>query len=76
MHSNYKSHNTVKYLIGVTPAGGISFLSYGWGGHASEKMIKSNSDFLEMVLHCDCILADRGFLIEEGLAVREAVLII
>ena len=76
VHSNYKSHNTVKYLIGVTPAGGISFLSYGWGGHASEKMIKSNSDFLEMVLHGDCILADRSFLIEEGLAVREAVLII
>ena len=33
VHSNYKCHNTVKYLIGVTPAGGISFLSYGWGGH-------------------------------------------
>ena len=76
MYSNYKYHNTVKYLIGVTPAGGVSFLSYGWGGRASEKMIKSNSDFLEMVSHGDCILADRGFLIDEGPAVRGAVLII
>ena len=32
VYSNYKSHNKVKYLIGITPAGAVSFLSYGWGG--------------------------------------------
>ena len=30
--SNYKSHNTVKYLIGITPQGTISFVSEAWGG--------------------------------------------
>ena len=33
-----------------------------------------NSSFLEMVSHGDCILADCGFLIEEELAARGAVL--
>ena len=32
VYSNYKSHNKVKYLIGITPACAVSFLSYGWGG--------------------------------------------
>ena len=30
--SNYKAHNTIKYLIGMTPQGVISFISAGWGG--------------------------------------------
>ena len=51
VYSNYKSHNTVKYLIRITLAGAVSFLSYGWGGSASDKMIKLNSGFLEMVSH-------------------------
>ena len=32
VYPNYKSHNTVKYLIGTTTAGAVSFMSYGWGG--------------------------------------------
>ena len=35
--SNYKHNNTSKYLIGITPAGAISFLSLGWGGRVSDK---------------------------------------
>ena len=34
--SNYKHHNTVKFLIGITPQGTISFISKGWGGHVSD----------------------------------------
>ena len=26
-YSNYKKHNTVKFLVGITPCGAISFLS-------------------------------------------------
>ena len=32
VYSNYKIHNTVKYLTGIIPAGAVSFLPYGWGG--------------------------------------------
>ncbi|XP_041847555.1 uncharacterized protein LOC121643965 isoform X1 [Melanotaenia boesemani] len=31
-YSQYKSHNTMKYLIGITPQGVISFISKGWVG--------------------------------------------
>ena len=72
--SNYKSHNTIKYLIGITPAGAVSFLSAGWGGRASDKEITLKSGFLDKLTHGDCVLADRGFLVEEELATRGAVL--
>ena len=41
--SNYKSHNTIKYLIGITPAGAIRFFSESWVGKASDKEIILNS---------------------------------
>ena len=72
--SNYKSRNTIKYLVGITPSGAVSFLSTGWGGRASDKEITLNSGFLDKVTFIDCVLADRGFLIEEELATRGAVL--
>lgn len=36
---DYKSHNTVKFLIGISPTGLITFLSGIYGGTASEKFI-------------------------------------
>ena len=35
--SSYKHHNTVKYLIGITPQGTVSYISEGWGSRASDK---------------------------------------
>ena len=72
--SNYKSRNSIKYLIGITSSGAVSFLSAGWSGRASDKEITLNSGFLDKVTFGDCVLADRGFLIEEKLATRGAVL--
>ncbi|XP_063076544.1 uncharacterized protein LOC134466577 [Engraulis encrasicolus] len=72
--SNYKHQNTMKYLIGITPTGSISFLSDGWGGRASDKLITIDSGFLKKVDPKDEILADRGFLIREELAMVGATL--
>ena len=66
--SNCKHSNTVKYLIGITPAGVGSFLSHGWGGRVSDKEITLKSRFLHFLQHGDYILADRGFTIAEKLA--------
>ena len=38
-YSNNKSHNTVKYLVGMSPAGANTFMSSGWGGRVSDKQI-------------------------------------
>ena len=66
--SNYKHKNASKYLIGITPAEAISFLSFGWGGRVSDKQIMKESGFFNKVSMGDCILVDRGFNIKEELS--------
>lgn len=75
-YSNYKSTNTMKFLVGITPCGAISFASKCWGGRASDKEIILKSDFLEKLQAGDTVLADRGFLIKEEVARRGAELVV
>lgn len=64
-YSQYKHHNTVKYLISITPQGVISFVSNGWGGRTSDKHITENCGYLEKLSPGDVILADRGFNVKD-----------
>ena len=75
-YSNYKKHNTVKFLIGIIPAGVISYLSPCWGGRVSDKELTRESGFLNLIDPGDEILANQGFLIEDELAIRGARLTI
>ena len=75
-YSNYKHHNTIKFLVGITPYGTVSFLSKCWGGRVSDKEITDKSGFYDKLEYGDLVLADRGFLIQEELAIRGASLAI
>ena len=75
-YSNYKHHNTMKFLIGITPYGAVSFVSKCWGGRVSDNEITAKSGFYDKIEYSDLVLADRGFTIEEELAVRGASLAI
>ena len=41
-YSNYKGHNTAKYLVGIAPHGQIMLISRSYGGRSSDKYILSN----------------------------------
>ncbi|EDO35708.1 predicted protein [Nematostella vectensis] len=63
---NYKHHNTVKFLIGISPQGLITFISRAWGGRASDKKITEECGILRKLLPGDVVLANRGFNVEES----------
>uniref|UniRef100_A0A8C2BTS9 Si:dkey-20i10.7 n=1 Tax=Cyprinus carpio TaxID=7962 RepID=A0A8C2BTS9_CYPCA len=56
-----KHQHTLKYLIGITPRGSITFISQGWGGRVSDKHVIENSGLLNKLLPADLVLAERGF---------------
>jgi len=74
--SDYKKHNTIKFLVVMTPRGRISFLSSVWGGRASDRHIVLNSSFMSTVEPYDQYMVDRGFNIREDLLTKYADLII
>ncbi|XP_071146369.1 uncharacterized protein [Mytilus edulis] len=74
--SNYKHHNTIKFLVSIKPTGAISFVSKAFGGRTSDKVITQRSVFFDKLEHGDQVLADRGFLIAEELASRHSSLVI
>ena len=75
-YSHHKSHNTIKFLIAITPQGVISFISQAWGGRTSDKHITENCGFLEKLLPGDQVLADRGFTVQDSVGLYCAELVI
>ena len=56
---------TAKYLIGVSPNGAITFISNGFPGSTSDKIVTQQSQILTHLKAGDLILADKGFLIHD-----------
>ena len=65
--SDYKSHNTFKFLIAISPTGFITFVSPCYGGRATDKFICKDSGFYDLLERDDEVMADRGFQIQEEL---------
>ena len=75
-YSTYKSHTTMKALVGVDPRGSLIFVSSLFSGSISDKSITSKSGFLDMLNDYvkagwlqvgDGIMADKGFTIKDEL---------
>ena len=75
-YSNYKNHNTVKILVGITSQGSISFALNAWGGRTPDKFLTDNCGILKKLLPGDLVMADRGFNIQESLIFHRAKLAI
>ena len=67
--SQYKHHNTVKFLVACTPNGAICFISPVYVGSISDKQLTQNSGFLDALKDKPgvAIMADRGFTIKDML---------
>lgn len=72
--SEYKGHNTMKTLVGITPSGFLSFVSKLWSGSTSDRKLTQKSGILELIEEGDHVMADRGFTIRDLLTKRKAYL--
>ncbi|XP_071123581.1 uncharacterized protein [Mytilus edulis] len=72
--STYKSHNTYKCLVSITPNGNFNYISDLYGGNTSDRYITENSGFLDLVSAGDENMADHGFRIRDLLLERRAYL--
>ena len=70
LFSTYKHHNTVKFLVGISPSGAILYVSGMWGGRASDQMITRQCGLLDSLGVGQDVMADRGFDLEVDLQAR------
>ena len=75
-YSSYKSKNTWKKLICVTPCGTVSFISKCYGGNASDRYITETCGILDKLNAHDNLMADKGFNISDLLVFKGCKLII
>lgn len=47
--SEYKHHNTMKLLVGISPCGSFSFISKLWSGSTSDRKITMESGLIHKV---------------------------
>ena len=66
--SSYKNHNTYNGLIGISPSGAVVFVSDLYPGCISDKELTRRSGLFDLLDRDDSVIADRGFDIEEDLA--------
>ena len=65
-YSNYKSANTLKGLVGISPGGSITFLSQLYTGSITDREITERCGILRMPYQAgDCLMADKGFDIQD-----------
>ena len=74
--SSYKHHNTLKFLVGISPNSMITFISNAFCGSISDKEIWIQSNFFDNLPPYCKIMADKGFIINQECTARRIHLII
>ena len=54
----------------MSPTGCIAYISAAWGGRVSDKVITQQCEFLKFIDPGDVILADRGFNVQDDIAIK------
>ena len=75
LYSEYKSHDTIKGLVGISPNVWITFVNSLYRGSISDKEIVKSSSLIDL-LEDDLIMADQGFDNQDLLAYNKVKLFI
>lgn len=75
LYSEYKSHNTFKGLIGISPNVWMTFVSVLYVGSISDRELVEKIHLI-VLEHNDYVMADREFEIQDMLAAKQAQLFI
>ncbi|XP_024655003.2 uncharacterized protein LOC112430761 [Maylandia zebra] len=65
-YSSYKSHCTMKALVGIAPHGPVTFISDLYAGSVSDKELFKQSGIAEKLTEDMAVMVDKGFLITDG----------
>ena len=63
--SSYKSHCTVKGMIGIAPHGAVTLVPAPYAGSISDKQITKESGIVNILKPGMAVMVDRGFLIDD-----------
>ena len=63
--SDYKHHNTTKFLIAVSPNSAITYVSPLYCGRISDKALTNDCGYLDLLEPYDEIMANKGFMIRQ-----------
>ena len=74
-YSSYKSRNTFKLFISISPVPHINFVSNLYSGSMSDKELTKQCGFLELLNPDDVIMADKGFNVQDILALKHVRLL-
>lgn len=65
-YSQYYGEHTLKFMVGCSPSGSISFVSKAYGGRASDKKLFCESGLVEKLEpYVDAVMVDKGFMIQD-----------
>ena len=65
MFSQYKSHTTLKGMIGVSPHGAVTFISSLYSGSISDKELFRQSGIVPLLDKDMAVMVDKGFRIDD-----------
>lgn len=65
-YSHYYGEHTLKFMVGCSPSGSITFVSKAYGGRASDKKVFCESGLIDKLEpYVDAVMVDKGFMIED-----------
>lgn len=65
MYSDYKSHNTLKSLVGISPSGYVTIVSDLWAGSICDKQLAKKCGIIYLCEEGNSIMVDKGFPVSD-----------